>query len=298
MYRCADRTRAQAGNNDRRIGSNRVKSNSLIRHLAGGVAAAVLIGAGPVLAAQPPSELPGVPALDPGNISGLWFKVDDPVVAATASARGQTGGSINPAIISDASGNPVPLLPWAEELSKKRLQDAKDGNPFAHTKSRCLPAGLPKSMAPPNSLPLQILITPKQVTVLFEEFNDFRTIHMDQKTHPEDPDPSFFGHSIGHWEGDTLVVDSIAIKTVTTIDTVGIPHSDALHVVERIRRTGPNKLEDVMTIDDPKTFARPWTMRASFKSTPGAVIGEYYCENDRNTPNEAGVSGVQMPGAQ
>mgnify|MGYP007028597326 CR=1 FL=1 len=132
-----------------------MKSKDLFGRLACSAAtAALMLCAAPAFAAQPPTALPGVPALDPGNISGLWFKVDEPT-APGAGNRGQAGGSINPALINDASGNPVPLLPWADELARKRLQDAKDGNPFAHTKSRCLPAGLPMSMDPPTALPIR-----------------------------------------------------------------------------------------------------------------------------------------------
>ena len=150
-------------------------------------------------------------------------------------------------------------------------------------------------MRPPASLPMQILINPGQITILFEEFNDFRIIHIDQKTHPEDPDPSFFGHQIGHWEGDTLVVDSVGFTDETVIDSVGMPHSDAMHIVEWIRRTGPGTLEDVMTITDPKAFTRPWTTVSSYRRVAGVAIQEYHCENDRNVPDAHGATGVQMP---
>jgi hypothetical protein len=243
--------------------------------LIGVAIAALLAGAAPVLAAQ--AGAASAPALDPGNIGGVWFGRD--YVFPGGVKMDESVRALTP----DADGKPVPLLSPYKEIGEQRVKDANEGRPFAHTKARCLPSGMPRSMDPPNSLPIQILINPGQITILFEEFNDFRIIHMDQKTHPEDPDPSFFGHQIGHWEGDTLVVDSIGFTEETVIDSVGMPHSDAMHIVERIRRTGPDALEDVKTV---------------FKSMPDSNLAEYFCLNDRNVPGEEGHSTVQMPGAK
>jgi hypothetical protein len=194
-------------------------------------------------------------------------------------------------------GKEIELQPWAREIANKRLQDAKDGHPFAHTKARCLPAGLPKSMDPPNSLPMQILINPGQITILFEEFNDFRIIHMGGKhPAPKELDPTFFGHSIGHWEGKTLVVDSVGFNTETTIDSFGMPHSEDMHVIERIRRTGPDTLEDLITIEDPKAYKRTWKMQSLFRTQPGLGLMEYYCLNERNAPDATGRTTVLLPG--
>lgn len=247
----------------------------------------------PVKSAAPASS----PALDPGNISGVWLSYDPPTQKQKPMGSGRNASSINVASLRDMDGNPIELQPWAQAIADQRLKDAREGHPFAHTKSRCLPAGLPKSMDPPNALPMQILINPGQITILFEEFNDFRIIHMGGK-HPaaDDLDPTFFGHSIGHWEGKTLVVDSVGFTTETTINSFGMPHSEEMHVVERIRRTGPNTLEDLMTIEDPKAYKRPWKMQSVFRTRPGLGVMEYYCVNDRNTPDETGRTGVQLPG--
>lgn len=249
------------------------------------IAALALSGIGARATAQSAAN-----PLDRGDIGGAWIKQEFRTVSGN-----QTGGTINPSMPRDASGAPVPLTPWAMQVFQQRYDASVNGTPFASTKSRCLPAGMPKSMDPPASLGLQILVVPGQVTVLFEEFNQFRIIHMDAK-HPDDVDPRYLGHSVGHWEDQTLVVDTIGVNTATTIDSLGTPHSEAMHIVERIRRTGADTLEDEMTITDPKAFTKPWIMRSRFRALPDG-IDEFFCENDRNTPNEKGVTGVALPNA-
>jgi hypothetical protein len=146
-------------------------------------------------------------------------------------------------------------------------------------------------MQPPPQLPIQILETPGQITILFESLTTFRIIRMNE-AHPADPDPTFFGNSVGHWEGDTLLVDTVALKEVTTIDDV-VPHSDELHVTERFRRTGPATMEILETIDDPRTFTKPYTYRFSFKRVPGQKLKEFICENNRNAPDAEGRTTAQ-----
>jgi hypothetical protein len=129
--------------------------------------------------------------------------------------------------------------------------------------------------------------------MLFEEQNHFRTIRMNGK-HAEDPDPTYMGDSIGHWEGDALIVDTIGLTDRTTIDQVGMPHSEELHLVERYRRLDRDTLEVLVTITDPKTFSSPWQTRALYKhAPPDSGVSEYICENNRNTPDAQGRMGFQ-----
>lgn len=246
---------------------------------------------GTTAAAAPTVKTPATYAdMDPGGIGGVWIGADYNV--RRNGQLTQPEGD-EPRGLRDADGKPVEALPWAMAIQKQRMQDAKDGHPFANTKSRCLPAGLPGSMKPPHTLPIQIIFSPGQVTILLEEFNIFRIIHIDGRAHPpaDELDPTFFGHSIGHWEGKTLVVDSVGINTETTFDT--LPHSEDMHVVERYTRTG-DRLDIMITIEDPKTFPKPWVQRSSFASVPGVGIREYFCEGDRNKPDETGRTGVQL----
>jgi hypothetical protein len=130
--------------------------------------------------------------------------------------------------------------------------------------------------------PIQFIETPGQVTLLFEEQNHFRIIHMGG-IHPSDPDPSWMGHSIGHWEGTTLVVDTVGLLDRATMDMVGTPQSDKLHLVERYRRVSADRIELNITVDDPGTFSRPWQIASALRrGAPETQINEYICENNRN----------------
>ena len=111
----------------------------------------------------------------------------------------------------------------------------------------------------------------------------------DKHSSLDDIDPSYHGESIGHWEQDTLVVDTIDMTDKSTVDKYGIPHSDALHVIERIRMTSKDALEDVVTMEDPKAFSAPWTFRATYARQPADTrLQEYFCENNRNPVDKNG----------
>ena len=142
----------------------------------------------------------------------------------------------------------------------------------------CAPYGIPRLM---NYVePFEILQTPGRVIMLFEGGNALRQIWTDGRGHPADLDPSWMGHSIGHWEGDTLVVDTIGLTDKTWLDTAGHPHSDALRVTERIRRADHDTLENTLTFDDPKTYTRLWSSKIIYKLRPDWVIREdIVCED-------------------
>lgn len=218
-----------------------------------------------------------------GSLAGVWLMTG--YKGSRASARQRVAVTLE--------GKPAPLLPAAAELLEKRITDADRGYPFANSLTYCLPGGMPLMIIAGAPYPIQILETPGQVTMLFEEQNHFRIIHLDAR-HPEDPDPSYMGHSIGHWEGDTLVVDTVGLTDRTTIDQVGMPHSEDLHLVERYRRVDRDTLEVRVTLTDPETFSSSWQTRAVYKSAaPGIGVSEYICENNRNTPDAQGRIGFQ-----
>jgi hypothetical protein len=221
----------------------------------------------------------------PGSVSGVWL---------ITNYKGSGGrGGARPRVPVTVEGKPAPLLPAAAALLDKRIADADRGYPFANTLTSCLPGGMPLMIIDGAPYPIQILETAGQITMLFEEQNHFRVIHMNAR-HAQDPDPSYMGDSVGHWEGDTLVVDTVALTDRTTIDQVGMPHSDELHLVEHYRRMDRDTLEVVVTVTDPKTFSGPWQTRAVYKRTPpGTGVSEYICENNRNTPDAQGHMGFQ-----
>ncbi len=226
------------------------------------------------------AELP----VGPGSLAGVWTNADYP---RNAGYRPRLH------VRKTVDGKMPPLQPWAAELLEKRVQASESGRVFASTKSQCLPPGVPAMMFPAGS-PLQILENPGQVTILAEEPNFFRIIRLNRK-HTADPDPNFLGESIGHWEGDTLVVDTIGLSDKTTIDAAGMPHSEDLHVIERFRRTDKNTLEVLITIDDPKTFTSTWTAVTHFSFQPNRDVMEYICTNNRNIADGNRQIGTQLP---
>ena len=127
---------------------------------------------------------------------------------------------------------------------------------------------------------MQIVQVPGQVIMLFEYDHFIREIFTDGRQHPKDFDTSYMGHSVGHWEGDTLVADTVSFNDKSLIDRVGHPHSDALHVVERIRRVDQNSLEIGLTVEDPKAFTKPWSTKLIFESKPDWKVMEQICEDN------------------
>jgi hypothetical protein len=176
-------------------------------------------------------------------------------------------------------GDVLPMQSWAAELTKKRV--SKD-DPEAN----CLPTGVPR-VAP---YPWKILQTPTVIAFLFEgNIHSYRQIFLDGKPHPKDLDPTWYGDSRGHWEGDTLVVDTIGFNDKFWFDFAGHPHTERLHIVERYRRPDLGHLEDEVTIDDPDAYTRPFTLYGHFPLQPGTELMEYICnENNQDVQHIVG----------
>lgn len=176
-------------------------------------------------------------------------------------------------------GDSLPLQPWAAELTKKRM--SKD-DPEAN----CLPTGVPR-MAP---YPWKIVQTPSLIVFLFEgNIHSYRQIFMDGRGHPSDSDPTWYGDSIGHWEGDTLVVDTTGFNDKFWFDFAAHPHTDKLHITERYHRTDMGHLESEVTIDDPGAYTKPFTLYGHFPLQLDTEILEYICnENNQDLPHIVG----------
>jgi hypothetical protein len=177
------------------------------------------------------------------------------------------------------SPNEPPLQPWAEA----KYRGVRPGyGPRAGTESKdpitnCEPPGVPRLLLLP--FPVQIVQVPGQVIMLFEYDHFIRQISLDGRPHASDLDATWMGDSIGHWEGDTLVVDTVGLNDKAWLDQVGHPHSDALHLVERIRRVDRDTLKDDLLIDDPKAYTQPWKGQQIFKLKPAWHLMEYVCED-------------------
>jgi len=161
-------------------------------------------------------------------------------------------------------GNPVPWQPAVQKVIDRLEADEKAGRPKGLWVD-CLPHGMPGWMIKSHNA-LELLFTPGRITVLGEvDGNRLRRIYTDGRGHPDDPDPSFHGHSIGHWEGpagDTLVVDTVGVLPQTYLavsEAVGVPNGGNLHVIERIRLASPEVLHWTLEIHAPQVLTKPWT---------------------------------------
>jgi hypothetical protein len=157
--------------------------------------------------------------------------------------------------------------------------------------SNCMPPGMPRMMGT-GQYPLEFLFTPGRVTIQHEAWMQTRSIFTDGRGHPEDLEAGIFGHSIGRWEGDTLVVDTVGIKTITEIEP-GMKHSDKLRITERIRLApgDPDTLVVEMTMEDPEALATPYRRTHSFKRERDWNLMEFICaENDRNPIGQDGLT--------
>jgi hypothetical protein len=149
----------------------------------------------------------------------------------------------------------------------------------------CVPPGVPRVMAIPY--PFEFVIQPNRVIMLFEGYSQRREVFTDGRGHPEDLDATYNGHSIGHWEGDTLVVETVGLRGDTVFDVTGAPHSEAMTVTERIRRRDATTLEDVITITDPEAMTAPWTVTRTYAHRPDWTLKEYVCEENQRNPVKA-----------
>ena len=262
--------------------------------LAASLAAALVACAAPGVMAQPrpaagnPAPAAAIPK-GPGSLNGIWH-IDVYKSSARFLERDR--------VMKTATGALPPLQPWAAEVLEKRIKQSEGGDPWPNTLARCLPQGTPGMLLAGSAYPVQIIESPAQVTMLFEELTNYRVIPLN-RTHPADVDPSYMGNSVGRWEGDTLVIDTIGLNDETTLDQVGMPHSDQMHVVERLRRVDKDTMEIRFTIDDPKAFTSTWETKATYKASPPQTLpGEYICENQRNARDDSGKMSFDLPGAR
>ena len=175
-----------------------------------------------------------------------------------------------------ADGVEVPMLPWAAALYKERLADSSKDRPS----TRCLPHSVTDFDA--HHMPKKVLQTSGEIAMLFESYHSFREIFIDGRELPKDLDPAWFGYSVGKWEGDTLVVHTAGINANTWLDDGGHPHTDALHVTERFRRPDFGHIEVRLTIDDPKAYSKPWTVKIPWEFLPDTELLDWVCENEKD----------------
>jgi len=240
----------------------------MVKHLTAFALAAAL---GVVVAArQAPAPQAPTPRLPDGSVdlSGVWLG----------------GGPVGDLAEGLAPGDSIPLLPNA-----KKLMDSRSSND--DPEANCLPTGIPR-VAP---YPWRIVQTPpyKKATHLYFIFegniHSYRQIFVDGRKHPADPDPTWYGHSIGWWEGDTLVIDTIGFNDKFWFDFRGHPHTEKLHTIERWTRKDFGTLVNEVTIDDPGAYSKPFTLRFTARLRQDEELMEYICqENEQDVGHIVG----------
>lgn len=166
------------------------------------------------------------------------------------------------------------FLAWAETIVKERIANAGRDNPS----TLCLSP----FVFPGGALVYKIIQTPALLVTLFENVPNFRQVYLDRCTHPKDLNPTWLGHSIGRWEGDTLVIDTVGFNDKSWV--LIYPHTEMLHVIERYRRADRPHLEVEATIEDPGTYAKPWKQRSIWNLSPGDDVLEYVCNENNKDP--------------
>ena len=204
-------------------------------------------------------------------------------------------------IIFDNSGkDPTrqfpPLKPAYEAKYAATVKDAVNGKEFDPL-TYCLPAGFPRVLAEPFLQ--EFVLRPEQVWWIHEQQNEIRRIYTDGRKHPPADElyPLWEGHSTGHWEGDTLVVDTVSLRE-GIFDRTGAPHSDKAHVTERIRKVDANTIEDQLVIEDPVTMTKPWHVLKRYKklADPSLRIDHWACEEDNRAVFKGGSTDLVLPG--
>ncbi len=190
----------------------------------------------------------------------------------------------------------LPLTPaWAAKAKDLEAHAAQD-----NIQANCVPYGMPTIMTMPY--PYEFLVTPGQVTIIGEEERMIRHIYTDGRPLPKDPDPTFWGTSVGHWEGDTLVAETVGFSPqtlmistppVTGHDVVAVPHSNKMKIIERFRLVDPNTMQIKTTIIDPVALTQPYTTTRIMNRYPNWTIDEYICQqNNRNSVTSSGKAEV------
>jgi hypothetical protein len=219
------------------------------------------------------------------DISGVWM----PQGRVAKDLSGLNGPKVASVLQPSDSWRTSYAMPHLTNtlppLRPEWLAKFKAVNPADNPEAGCMPPDAPAAMLEPY--PIEIVQIPGQVILLLEYEHLVRFIHIG-RPHPENTDPTFLGDSIGKWQGDTLAVDTVAFKDTTWLDATGLPHTDALHVTERIRRIKHDTLEDRITIDDPKAYTKPWSVRKLYQLKPDWQILEFECEE-----NNRGDTAVQ-----
>src|SRR5262249_6553478 len=206
-----------------------------------------------------------------------------------APQRGAGGGGGQRAA-GGGGGQRGPAL--APKYEAMRAAAARQPQPEDNSTANCLPPGMPGIMNQPY--PMEFLMTPGKLTIIIEAYTEVRHIYTDGRTLPEDPDPKFFGTSIGRWEGNTLIAETVGFNDHVELAR-GVPHSEKMKIVERFRLSDPDTMTIETTITDPEALTAPYTTSATLRRHRNWTISEYVCEeNNRNYVDQSGKAGIKL----
>jgi hypothetical protein len=232
--------------------------------LVGAVLCSAVLGAASTAGAQTP----------PAAATAVATTPDGTPVPRTSNGRADLSGVWNKRLVQNtaAAAEPLPFTP-------EGLKAFNDVWNHIDPTSKCILPGVPRVNTSPY--PMQIVQLPDKVIFLYEYMHNFRVIYTDGRSHRKNWEPSLLGDSIGRWDGDTLVIDTVNLTDRTWLDDHGNRHSDALHVIERWRRISANQLEYEETIDDPKFYRKPWTVKWVMPIAPKDwELMEYACTDN------------------
>jgi hypothetical protein len=242
------------------------------RVAAASMAAALFVG---IAACVPKPSGTAGSGFDPKDLSGTWDRYPVP---SDALGRPSTVPSIPaPARIPDPPLKPEFVEAWKAE--RKKYADATAaGEPIATGYTHCQPDGMPAMMM--AMFPMEVLQTPRQVTIIQEAYNQVRRIYLNDTLPPiEDAEPGFWGHSVGKWEGNDFVVDTVGIKDYVQYNNT--PHSANMRIHERMRRIDADHFENEVTVEDPDYLTGPWKWKWVYQRRPNYKMFEYVCEDNR-----------------
>ena len=223
----------------------------------------------------------------PEGEKGIWAPAGIVQLAVNPNAVNRAGANTH--LPNNIKIEEVPFQPWARALHEAREAAFESDEP--HT--RCKISGGPRQFITPYGV--EFVDMPEIQRVYIFDIggpHTYRTIYMDGRSHPKDLEPSYYGHSVGHWEKDALVVDTVGFNEKFWIDREGSPHTDKLHLIERFSRPDFNTLQYEVTVDDPGAYTAQWTGGFLLRWSPNTELFEYVCQDNNRSP-EGMVGGTQ-----
>ena len=216
------------------------------------------------------------------DLSGIWQAEAEPRGPGLYGLGESPNSKYFRNLLSDFKPTEEPLTPYGAEVLRRNRQPGAF-NPTLN----CLPDGTPHADLLPE--PFKIIQTPGELIMLYEVETTFRQVFTDGRKQLTDPSPSWMGYSVGKWEGDTLVVDTVGFNNETWLDAAGHMHGEKLHVIEKFSRPDSDTLRLEATIDDPDYYTKPWAVVTTSTWAAGQELLEYICqENNRDIQHLVG----------